>query len=156
LITFIVLLSKVGVCVSHLVCSWFPSTGCSLWDIIFIDTEDWCNWDCCVELSRVFIGCRCEFQGVTTLPSACTSKDQVCSCDCSGWWRWWVCISPMASVLTDPKQKAVYMAPVSKQPRHKTRPNMPRFQTWGKMWKITRAESPYCTGAYMSVIIDEF
>jgi len=26
----------------------------------------------------------------------------------------------MASVLTDPRQKAVYMAPVSKQPRHKT------------------------------------
>ena len=26
----------------------------------------------------------------------------------------------MASVLTDLRQKAVYMAPVSKQPRHKT------------------------------------
>jgi len=26
----------------------------------------------------------------------------------------------MASVLTDPRQKVVYMAPVSKQPRHKT------------------------------------
>jgi len=26
------------------------------------------------------------------------------------------------------------------------RPNMPRFQTRGKMWKITRAESPYYTG----------
>ena len=25
----------------------------------------------------------------------------------------------MASVLTDPRQKALYMAPVSKQPRHK-------------------------------------
>jgi len=25
----------------------------------------------------------------------------------------------MASVLTDPRQKVVYMAPVSKQPRHK-------------------------------------
>jgi len=69
----------------------------------------------------------------------------------------------MASVLTDPRQKAVYMAPVSKQPRHKTRsmasadnrgqkvtfwprPNMPRFQTRGKMRKITGAKSPYCTG----------
>jgi len=30
-------------------------------------------------------------------------------------------LSPMASVLTDPKQKAVYMVPVSKQPRHITR-----------------------------------
>jgi len=29
-------------------------------------------------------------------------------------------LSPMASVLTDPRQKAVYMAPVLKQPRHKT------------------------------------
>jgi len=61
-------------------------------------------------------------------------------------------LSPMASVLTDPRQKDVYMAPVSKQPRHKTgsmasgdnRPNMPRFQTRDKMWKITGAESPYC------------
>jgi len=26
----------------------------------------------------------------------------------------------MASVLIDPRQKALYMAPVSKQPRHKT------------------------------------
>jgi len=26
----------------------------------------------------------------------------------------------MASILTDPRQKAMYMAPVSKQPRHKT------------------------------------
>ena len=29
-------------------------------------------------------------------------------------------LSHMASVLTDPRQKTVYMAPVLKQPRHKT------------------------------------
>jgi len=69
----------------------------------------------------------------------------------------------MASVLSDPRQKTGYMAPILKQPRHKTgymasgdnrgrtfwpRPNMPRFQTRGKMWKITGAESPYCTSVF--------
>jgi len=33
------------------------------------------------------------------------------------------------------------------------RPNMPRFQTRGKMSKITGAESPFCTGVGLNIFM---
>jgi len=45
----------------------------------------------------------------------------------------------MASVLSDPRQKTVYMAPVLKQPRHKTR-SMASGDNWGQ--KVYLLASP--------------
>jgi len=56
----------------------------------------------------------------------------------------------MPRFLPRPRQKTGSMASGITEAKRCTfwpRPNMPRFQTRGKMWKITGTESPFCTGA---------
>jgi len=51
------------------------------------------------------------------------------------------------SYLTRGRKLGIWLRVITKAKRGTfwPRPNMPRFQTRGKMWKITGAESPYYT-----------